>query len=779
MVSVLVSSCSITKNVPDGKFLLEKTEIGIKDGKQKVIKPGDLETYLRQKPNKRILLFRFHLRMYNAANPNKNSGIHRWLRTIGEEPVILDTFQTVQTANNLKQYLQNKGYYNSLVTDYTTFDGKKAETKYTVNLGKPYKIRNVRYIIEDTTIRRIVNNDVINSHIKPGVRFDRDILDDERKRIEANLKEQGYFFFSREFITFTADTTLGNNQVELLLNIRNRFTRNQFGDRIVQEYKKYQINNVFIYPGYDPIGFLKLQESNLLDTVMFDDLYFIYSNEPGIDLQVLKRAILVNPGDTYSESSVSKTRNNLASLRLFKMVNIFFETQENGKQQEEKNEFLFFNEQSMDNVSPYGKLNCYVQLSYHTIQSYQVDLVGTNTSSDFGAEANFSYQHKNLFKGAEIFDAKFRGMFEFIQFRYNDPAFEVGGSVGLNFPRFLSPFSGKEYITKNSPRTQVAASYNFQNRPDYTRTIAGMNFGYSWKSKGNVTHSITPVEINLINIYHIDPEFLQSIQSPYLLNSYQDQMVTSSIYTYIFNNQVIKKNINYSLIRYNFELSGNILNGIYSTFSSKSAEESYKLFGISFSQYLKTDLNYTFYQVIDKNNTFVYRIYGGLGYPYGNSQSLPFEKKFFSGGSSGVRAWHARGLGPGSYYMNKQTAFVNETADIKLEANVEYRFKLFWMLEGALFVDAGNIWAITSADDRPGSLFKFNSFYKQIAIGTGTGIRMNLGFFIFRFDLGIKVHNPAINSILEEGEQNYHWIPFERSYNRNDFVLQIGIGYPF
>jgi outer membrane protein assembly factor BamA len=241
---------------------------------------------------------------------------------------------------------------------------------------------------------------------------------------------------------------------------------------------------------------------------------------------------------------------------------------------------------------------------------------------------------------------------------------------------------------------------------------------------------------------------------------------------------LIKKNINYSLLRYNIEFSGNILNGIYSTFYEKTPEESYQLLGIDFSQYIKTEMSFTFNQVVDKNNTFVYRVYGGLGYPYGNSKALPFEKKFFSGGSSGVRAWHARALGPGSY-VNSRSAFLNETADIKIEANVEYRFKLFWMLEGALFIDAGNIWAITSEDERKGALFEFDNFYKQIALGTGAGIRMNLGFFIFRFDMGIKVHDPAIKPIQLQGEKNYHWIPFERAYNREDFVAQIGIGYPF
>ncbi|HPE18155.1 MAG TPA: BamA/TamA family outer membrane protein [Tenuifilaceae bacterium] len=785
MATILVSSCSITKNIPPQKYLLDKTTIKIDDSKQKTISSSELDNYIRQKPNKRILLFRFHLRMYNAANPSKYTGIHRWLKTIGEEPVILDTFQTGQTTQNLKQFLENKGYYSSTVKDSTIYRKRqRAETEYNITLGKPYKINEIRYIIEDTTVRSYVLSNIDNSLIKKGVRFDKDILNDERKRIEEGLKEQGYFYFSRDFITFTADTALEGTRVNLDMNIRNRFIRNQFGDRIVQEYKKFQVSKVYIYPNYDPITFFNLKESNQLDTILFHGNYYIYSGNPGIDLKVLHRASLIEPGQLYSESMVTKTRNNLSSLRLFRMVNIFFEPEGNGDGEVEASNdpFLFFNEQSMEQKPKFGKLNCHIQLAAHTLQSYQVDLVGTTSSSDFGAEANFNYQHKNLFKGAEIFDLKLRGMFELIQqaqMGTYDPAFEVGSMVGFSFPRFLSPFSGKEYITKYAPSTKLSASYNYQNRPDYTRTIAGLNFGYSWKNERNVTHSITPVEINIINIFEMDTTFQNKIENnAYLLNSYQNQFITLTGYNFIFNNQKEKKNINYTLFRFNFEISGNILNGIYSTFSEKNPGEAYQIFGTDFSQFVRTELNYTFHNVIDKNNTFVYRVYSGIGYPYGNSKALPFEKKFFSGGASGVRAWHARSLGPGTF-SDTSVVYPNQTGDIKFEANVEYRFKLFWMLEGALFVDAGNIWAINQADERPGALFKFNSFYKQLALGTGLGVRMNLGFFTVRLDMGVKVHDPAVNLKINDSNEATNWIPFQRPYVRDDFAFQFGIGYPF
>ncbi len=397
-----------------------------------------------------------------------------------------------------------------------------------------------------------------------------------------------------------------------------------------------------------------------------------------------------------------------------------------------------------------------------------------------GVEGNLSYQHKNLFKGAEVFDTKLRGMVQFLSGeQFSRGSYELGGSVGLNFPRFLGPFGGKISDNRYSPRTQVTASYNFQDRPEYTRTLAGMNYSYTWRSQTRFSHTFTPIEINVINLLAISDDFWEKIKDRYEANSYRNQLVTLTGYNFIFSNQS-SSNSNYSVLRYNFEVSGNILNGIFSVLKVPRVDGAYQIFNTNFSQFVRSDINYVFNQVVDENNTLVYRLYAGAGLPYGNSAALPFEKKYFSGGSTGVRAWNARGLGPGSYIEN-QLQFPNQTADIKLEANFEYRFKLVWLLEGALFVDAGNIWAISSNDDRPGAVFKPDSFYKEIALGTGAGMRMNLGFFTIRFDMGLRVYDPGVYYIEDEQlKQNvYHWIPFDRPYNRNDIKFHFGIGYPF
>lgn len=782
---VFASSCSITKKVPEGNFLLDNADIVIQsEDKKPEIKEGELSRYIRQKPNKRILLFRFHLRLYNMANPKKDKGISKMLKTIGEEPVLLDTFQTSQTTANLLRYLQSKGFYSATVADTTLLQRKSATVRYNINTGTPHRIKSISYLIEDTLIRRLVLNDTINRIVQRGDRFDIDILREERKRIEVSLREAGYFFFSRDFITFSADTSVNNKKVDLELVIRNRFTRNAFGERIPQKYRKYEISNVYVYTNYDPVEFFYLQEEKMLDTMVLDNQHFIYSYKPNIKYRTVSNANLIRPGQIYSESITQKTRDNLNSLRLFRAVNVFFRPDEASEKSALEDDFVLFNADKESDSTTYGKLNCYIQLTPHTLQSYQVDFGVTNTASDIGMEGNLNYQHKNIFKGAEVLDTKLRGMVQFLTGeRFSASSIELGGSVGLSFPRFVSPFAGQEFVNRYSPRTQVVTSYSFQQRPEYTRTLAGMNFSYIWRSENKFTHTFTPAEVSIINIFQISDVFWDKIKNTYEANSYRNQFVTLTGYGFIYSNQSAAKR-SYSVVRYNAEVSGNALRGLFTALDVDQVDGSYQLFRTNFSQYVRNDINYVYNQVVDENNTFVYRVYAGIGIPYGNSAALPFEKKYFSGGSSGVRAWPARGLGPGSY-IETQLKFPNQTADIKLEANLEYRFKLVWLLEGALFLDAGNVWAITSADDRPGSVFYPKSFYKQIALGTGTGIRMNLGFFTLRFDVGVKVYDPGIYTINADNkvivENRHHWIPFDRPYSRElkDFAIHFGIGYPF
>jgi len=777
LLAILFTSCRITRNVPDDKYLLNKSTLVV-DSKD--IKPGDIETYLRQKPNKRIIGFRFHLRLYNTANPNKFKGVSKWLKTIGEEPVILDTFLVKQSVQNINLYLQSKGYYQSFINSSVTYPKKKkANVTYSIMLGEPYKIKNFHYSIEDSTISFLVRKDSLNSLIKKRKPLDSDVLQEERSRIQAYLQNCGYYFFSKDNINFDADTSIGKHKVDLQLNIKNRFIINEFGEKFPVNYLKYKINKVSFYPNYDPRNLVKSNPSIKIDTTVYNGLDFIYTGDPGIVLKVLDQSNQIRPGSIYSDDIVQRTQNNLNSLKLFRMVNIFFAEEVIDKSKKTNSDnFLLFDEANKKDSMPTGSLNCFIQLSNHTLQSYQAEFVGTNTSGAFGTEGNLSYQHKNLFRGAEIFDVKLRGLVETVQknqssgnlnFKYS---IELGGSVGLSLPKFLSPFASKEFIKKYSPRTQIATSYNFQRRPDYTRTIASLLFGYVWKNSKFITHTVNPVEISAINITNISTLFKTQISGKYLENSYKNQIITLSSYSLTLNNQNIQKNTSYTYLRFNVESSGNILAALYSKYGTISIDSTYKILNTSFSQYLRSDINITYHQLIDNNNAFVYRVFAGVGYPYGNSKALPFDKKYFSGGANGIRAWSARSLGPGSVKVDN-SGFFNQTGDIKLEANIEYRYKIFWQLEGAIFFDAGNIWAFK--DENENAIFKPKTFYKQIALGTGTGFRANLGFLTVRFDFGYKVYDP----IIDPSVAFKPWVPFQQKFMWSDVAVNFGIGYPF
>lgn len=777
LILIFFASCNITRNVPDERYLLNKSNFII-DSKD--IKEGDIESYLRQKPNKRILGFRFHLRVYNTANPYKFKGLSGWLKNIGEEPVILDTLLTKESAVNVNLYLKSKGYYQASVKESITYPKKKkANVSYTVKTGVPYKIKSVRYFIEDTTISRLVESDTINSLIKQRKPLDIDVLQDERSRLQTFLQNNGYYFFSKDYITFTADTSIGKHKVDLLLNIKNQVKVAEDGTKTPFNFLKYKINKVFIYPNYDPRKLIGNQTLKNIDTVEYNGINYIFPDDPGIEYKVVDQSNFIHPGSIYSDEIVQKSQNNFNSLKLFRMVNIYFtEAKVDSVKQGKNNDIINFEEAPIKDTIPTGSLNCFIQFTPHTLQSYQAEFVGTNTSGAFGAEGNLGYQHKNLFKGAEIFDVKLRGLVETVRknksvgafnFRYS---LEMGGSVGLSIPKFLSPFGSKAFIKKYSPRTQITASYNFQRRPDYTRTIASLMFGYIWTNSKYLTHTINPVEINAINLKNISSDFYDQIKGKYLENSYKNQIITLSSYSLTYNNQNLQKNTNYTYLRFNIESSGNILYALYSQFGSKSADSTYKILNTSFSQYLRSDINITYHQVIDNNNTFVYRVFAGVGYPYGNSNALPFDKKYFSGGANGIRAWSARSLGPGAV-KTESSGYFNQTGDIKLEANIEYRFKIFWQLEGALFLDAGNIWAFNDENEK--AKFKPNSFYKQIALGTGTGFRANLGFLTVRFDFGLRLYDPAIP---DDNPNIQKWV-FLRGITYEDWTFNFGIGYPF
>jgi hypothetical protein len=349
---------------------------------------------------------------------------------------------------------------------------------------------------------------------------------------------------------------------------------------------------------------------------------------------------------------------------------------------------------------------------------------------------------------------------------------EFGVEARLRIPKFLLPFKTERFIRKYNPQTNLRLSYNYQKRPDYIRTLANASFGYDWKGNENMVHKVYPIEASLILTPFKSDEFQDWLEGKYLFYSYEPHLIIDQRYSLVWSNQKLLKNQNFQDIRVNVETAGNLLYGGYSLFAPDPEDNNHQLLGVDFAQYLKADIDFRSYTFLYEDVLLVLRGFAGVGYAYGNSAAMPFEKQYFSGGANSIRAWQVKSLGPGSYADPDASDYPNQTGDVKLEANMEYRFKLFWKLEAALFLDVGNIWSLSTEDDREGAGFEFNRFYKELAVGTGVGTRFVSSFFVFRLDLGIPLRNPY-------QVQGAHWLPGNAGVAWNDLAFNLAIGYPF
>ncbi len=756
IASGLFYSCGSTKYVPENKYLLDKYQVKTSSKK---INLDELATYIKQKPNKKILGLKFHLSVFNLSRDTKDNWWNKWLRTIGEEPVILDEYQTVKTTGQLQLYLENKGYYNALVTDSIIYKKKRAKIIYTLELNEPYRINSLNYLFDDPNLAQYIISDTANNLLNVHDNFDVDVLSAERVRIEILLKNKGFYNFSKEYIFYQADSTKENHKVDVTLGIKKY--RQYHDDNSFTEipHPRYKIGKVSLITNFNPKEALGDADAyfSKLDTISTDSILVVYDQKLNVKPRVVLSSNFVIPGDLYNLDKVNQSYRNLSSLKLFRLVAIEFSEPEG---QSDKN---------------LRTLNCNIQLTPFILQSYSIELEGTNSSGNIGGGGNLVYQHRNLFMGAENFDFRVKGAIESLKETNtgkNANMLELGAEANLFIPKFILPFKTQQFIKKYNPKTTLKLAYNFQRRPDYTRTVANASFGYIWKGNRFVTHIINPIEVNLVQIPYKSPDFINWLEGRYIKYSYQPHLVSVTNYSMTYTNQNLQKSKDFIYFKFNAESAGNILYSFDNIIGAQKDSGVYKLFNTDYAQYLRGDFDFRYYNILGPGNSVVYRIFAGAGLPYNNSKALPFEKKYFSGGANSIRAWQVRDLGPGSYKELVKGTYSNQTADIKLEANIEYRFKLFWLLEGALFVDAGNIWAINKNDERAGALFVLDKFYKDIAVGTGFGTRFDFSFFIFRFDLGIKTRDPS----YPDGQK---WTFGNRKLGRNDFVLNLGIGYPF
>jgi outer membrane protein assembly factor BamA len=765
-------ACNPAKTLTEGEYLVNKNKITIDNAG---VNTEDISSYIKQKPNRRILsLFRFHLGVYNYAMAGKKvSHFDSMLINIGEPPVILDTLLTNKSVKQIKLYLNSKGYFNSKVKKEISYKKKKAKINYIISTSSPYYIRNRNYHIEDPALRNTIVNDTSNSLVQKGIVFDADILQDERERITTELKNDGYFFFSKEYISYNVDSAFGEHKLDITVEIKNPvFKLKDFPDSIMPaQHKAYTISNIYIYPNYSsldldtssykkyPYWALPRKKTSL------PSLYaFVFKDTLKIKPKTITQSIFFKQGNYYKLKDVDDTYNSLMDLKIFKFVNIQF----------------------LESPDTSGKnnnlLDCKILLTRTPIQSVSVETEATNSAGNLGVAGNLVYQNKNIFRGAEIFKFKIRGAFEeqkVLGETNNETGIqqiipntvEMGADAGFVIPKFfLFPVRQERFSKYFMPKTNIDAGLNYQRRPDYTRYIVNLTYGYEYKESKYQRIIIYPADVNSVKIFPSD-DFLNKINSindPKIKNSYIDHMIMAGKFSYIFNNQQIGKSSDFSYFRGNAEWSGNILRAKNLLFHNYQAFGSYTLFNIKYSQYARADIDYRHYFVFNELNTLVFRGSVGVGIAYGNSTVLPFEKSFYSGGANGMRAWKIYALGPGSFVDTSENQ-LNRTGDINLLGNLEYRFPVYSFFKSAFFIDAGNIWLNKKNDNMPDAEFT-PSFYKQIAVGTGFGLRFDFSFFILRLDFGVRVVDPA----KPEGQR---WV--FKYIKPKDFTINFGIGYPF
>ena len=701
---------------------------------------GALKQYVRQKEKPKLFaLFK---------NP------------FSKKPVIYDSIQARLTCQDLLTAMQNQGFLHAGVSLCTTVrgedwanagtrnemdgeienaDGKagnakgrkrkkapKLDATYLLHPGEPFLIGKVEYDIEDKNIQdRLQLDNPDNQMLKPGMTFTVEALDNERKRISNLLIDDGYFRFNKDFIHFSADTITGRKDIGVTLHLMNYKANSNAPETPHSRYEIRKINYL----------------SNDSDRIHLRH-------------QVLLNATALKEGSPYSASALQRTYNNFARLQAVKYTNIRFV-------------------EAPDS----GKLDCNIQISTNKPSTISFQPEGTNTAGDLGAAASLTYTNRNLFRGSEQLSIELRGAYEAITGLegYQDQNYqEYSIESKLVFPRFVAPLLSKNFRRRQTANTEYSVAWDLQNRPEFHRRVFSMAWRYRWaEPRHHLNWRFDLLDLNYVYMPWISETFKRDYlddvdnRNAILRYNYEDIFIMKMGFGLTYSDEV-------DAFRLNVESSGNLLSAFSKALNFKINSQGQRTFiNIAYAQYAKADFDYTHLVRFDDRNVLALHAGIGVAYPYGNSKVLPFEKRYFSGGANSVRGWGVRELGPGGYKGNDgRIDFINQTGDMKLDLNAEYRTPLFWKFEGALFVDAGNIWTLRKYDEQPNGQFKLDKFYKQIAAAYGMGLRLNFDYFILRFDMGMKAINPA----YESGDE--HWAIIHPKLSR-DFAFHFAVGLPF
>lgn len=721
---------------------------------ERLMKSLALSDYVTQNTNTKWFGARVPLRIYCLSGSDSRTFHNRLLQKIGEAPVLYDSIKSARYMSDIYQVLANAGYMKAQIEEEKYAKGKNLHVTYRITPGAPYTIANVYRVIEDPILSECISgNDTINSLIKQGKRLDATTLNGERVRINTNLRNSGYFKFTKDNISFKVDTTRNSSLADLTLHISNMQENSK---SLSKPHRRYTIGDVTFQVD-------NASAHRAPDTILYKGHNIVYPAYLPFRKNLLVSRSTIKSGELFQDKEFKYTYNSINQLPAVAMTSIKTSEREGS-----------------------DTIDCTILVNHSKPNSFGVDVEATNSAGDLGAALSTTFQNNNLFHGSETFTFKLRGAYEAItglEGYDGNNYIEFGGEARLSFPNFLLPYVNRSWGARHYSASEVVLQYNLQNRPEFQRRVFTAAWRYKWQSiNQQIAHKFDLMEINYVLMPWISKTFKEHYLDDFgntnaiLRYNYENILITKTGYTYSYNSLGPSERTygkNAYTFKFNIEASGLVLDGLTSMIKAETNEKGSRTFcDIAYAEYVRGDLDYAKSIRIDKNNSIALHGAVGIAYPYGNSSQLPFEKRYFSGGANSVRGWSVRSLGPGSYNgKDKGINFLNQSGDIKLDLSLEYRAQLFWKLSGALFVDAGNIWTIRKYEDQPGGEFRFDKFHEQIAMSYGMGLRMDANFFIIRFDAGMKAINPAY-----KGREHY---PITHPNFDRDFAFHFAVGMPF
>lgn len=756
-----ITACSTTKHLPEGEQLYTgatvKLETSGTTARQKKVLKADLQGMVRPKPNTRFLGIPLKLGIYNMFRKAKpKSFFGKFRDKNGEPPVLVSSIDLENNIKLLRGHLENKGFFKAGVTGDTIVKGKKGHAEFVAKAGAQYKINTVSFPNDSSDLAKAIQQSTANTFLKPGNPYDLDVIRGERNRIDAYVKNRGFYYFSPDHLIVRVDSTIGNNRVDMRVAIKQ-----DAPDNAVVPYK---INEIVIYANYN-INSPKL-DTNIADAQTYK-AYQVVDRRKRFKPRMFEHVMQFDSGELYNRVDHNQTLNRLISLDEFKFVRNRFEP-----------------------VPDSPELNAFYYLTPMPKKSLRAEFNLTSKSNDLsGSAVQFRWLNRNMFRGGEQVSLSAYIATEVqlggktvdekgnTQKRY--PTYRSGAELNFAKPGFIVPF-GFSINPKGNyvPRTNIRLGYDILNRKElYTVNSFRFDFGYIWKPSIIKTHEFSLININYVQPLNVTKEYRDSIAKyPYLNQIIDSQFVLGTVYQFTYNQLAAglqKRNAFYFMGLADF--SGNIAGLI--TGADVKAGKQERIFNAKFDQYIKFEVDGRYYRRLGLNSSWVNRVDIGYGHPHGNSLILPYVKQFFTGGNNSIRAFRSRSIGPGTFKEVNSTNtnfFANQTGDIKLEFNTEFRPHISGPLYGALFIDAGNIWLVNEDSTRPGSKFT-GKFLNQLAVGAGVGIRFDIQLFVIRLDVGMPLRkpweqNPWVMNQIDFGTQKWR---------KENLIYNLAIGYPF